>query len=76
MTENNYKCPVCHGDGIKRCDNPDHGLLTALTFRGTDQEPCPVCGHDKLHRIKNGNVWVKCQYCEGTGIINRGDYDL
>jgi len=64
---NTQVCPLCHGDGLERCDNPDHGLLEALT--GTKSSDigrigCPGCGHDPQHRTKD-----KCPACAGTGVV-------
>jgi len=65
---NTQVCPLCHGDGLERCDNPDHGLLEALT--GTKSSDigrigCPGCGHDPQHRTKD-----KCPACAGTGVLD------
>lgn len=69
------ECKWCGGDGIERCDNPDHGLLSAISFRGANESACPCCGHDDQYRMgrhkRNGNgllrwVWNKCPYCQPT----------
>ena len=62
-------CKTCGGDGIERCDNPDHGLLDALSFRGANESACPCCGHDEQYRMKHWDktekkfVWNKCPDC-------------
>ncbi len=33
------------------CNNPDHGLLDALSFRDEGRIGCPVCGHDESRRF-------------------------
>jgi len=33
------------------CNNPDHGLIGALSFRDEGRIGCPVCGHDENKRI-------------------------
>lgn len=45
-------CQACGGDGIETCDNPDHGLLDAMSFRGANESRCPCCGHDKQYKIR------------------------
>lgn len=64
-------CIHCWGDGIERCDNPDHGLLSALSFRGANESACPCCGQDEQWRMrkwKNGKYeWNECPECNGTG---------
>lgn len=59
-----WVCPDCHGDGIERCNNPDHGLIDALFFHDVGRLGCPVCGHDEEHRVQGS----KCPTCDGTGI--------
>ena len=58
-------CSTCEGDGIERCDNPDHGFIQALVFTDMGRIGCPCCGHDEKHRIMGS----KCPDCNGTGII-------
>jgi len=58
------ECPVCHGDGVARCDNPDHGFIS-LTGDEIGRLGCPVCGHDPEHRVKG----EKCEMCDGTGSL-------
>lgn len=65
-------CKSCGGDGIERCDNPDHGLLGAISFRGADESQCPCCGHDEKYRMKHWDadvkayVWNKCPDCSNN----------
>lgn len=62
-------CTSCGGDGIERCDNPDHGLLNSLSFRGANESACPCCIHDEQYRMRhwdkstNKYVWNKCPDC-------------
>lgn len=71
------KCSHCFGDGIERCDNQDHHLLDALSFRSADESRCPCCGHDEKFRMRTWNgkqnkyEWNKCPECEGSGKIHR-----
>ena len=58
-------CPTCEGDGIERCDNPDHGFIQAMSVNDMGRIGCPCCGHDEKHRIMGS----KCPDCNGTGII-------
>lgn len=58
-------CLTCEGDGIERCDNPDHGFIQEMTFNDMGRLGCPCCGHDEKHRITGS----KCPDCNGTGII-------
>ena len=64
ITEYGAECPVCHGGGVARCDNPDHEFI-ALTGGEIGRLGCPVCGHDSEHRVKG----EKCEMCDGTGSI-------
>lgn len=65
------KCIKCGGDGRETCDNPDHGFLSAMSFRGANESACPCCGHDENYKITkyvNGKrEYSKCYECEGTG---------
>jgi hypothetical protein len=69
------KCTSCFGDGIERCDNPDHGLLNALSFRGSNESACPCCGHDEHYRMRSWDhecgkyKWNKCPDCDGSGEV-------
>ena len=56
-------CPECNGDGIGRCDNPDHGFISAMPGE-IGRLGCPVCGHDPDH--KTGEV---CETCNGEGDV-------
>ena len=64
ITEYGAECPLCHGDGVARCDNPDH---ESISFTGGEigRLGCPVCGHDPEHRVKG----EKCEMCGGTGSL-------
>ncbi len=55
-------CPDCGGDGVSRCDNPDHGFIEAASGE-TSRFGCPVCGHDPEHRVEG----EQCAACQGTG---------
>lgn len=61
------ECEECGGDGIARCDNPDHGFIDAVGGE-TRRLGCPVCGYDDYNRIrfyKDGKYhWQKCQTCD------------
>lgn len=61
-------CPTCGGDGIERCDNPDHGFIDAVGGE-IGRLGCPCCGHDQYRRI-NGS---KCPDCHGTGKLKGQD---
>lgn len=69
-------CSSCGGDGIERCDNPDHGFIHALSFHDIGRSGCPCCGHDEKFRMKHWNheykfyEWNKCPECDGTGRSN------
>jgi len=67
-SEKTYTCPMCSGDGINRCTNPDHGFIQAMPG-DVGRLGCPCCGHDPLHRVKG----EKCEVCNGTGIANEKD---
>lgn len=66
--KNQVWCPVCGGDGMETCNNPDHGFLEGIVSQtGTHsagESACPVCGHSTDH--KTGK---KCPECNGTGIM-------
>ena len=55
-------CEICGGDGIARCNNPDHGLISEWPGE-IGRLGCPVCGHDPEHRVKG----EKCEHCGGSG---------
>lgn len=57
-------CPDCYGDGIERCNNPDHGFTNAVGGE-LGRLGCPVCGHDEQHRVFGS----KCPTCNGTGVV-------
>jgi len=44
------ECEFCGGDGIARCNNPDHGFMDGVGGE-LKRLGCPVCGHDEEHRI-------------------------
>ena len=54
-------CIDCGGDGMERCNNPDHGFIDAIGGE-IGRLGCPVCGHDPEH--KTGEL---CSTCNGTG---------
>ena len=59
MTANVYAvCPECGGDGKETCTNPDHGLISALSWHDIGRIGCPCCGHDPGHKVPNGG---KCE---------------
>lgn len=58
------KCEMCKGDGISRCDNPDHGFISAVG-REISRIGCPVCGHDEEYKVYG----EECDACNGTGFI-------
>lgn len=58
----NDTCETCEGDGIERCDNPDHGFIESIPGE-INRLGCPCCGHDPKYRMF-GN---KCPDCSGTG---------
>lgn len=64
QAEDKVKCPDCNGFGKEICDNPDHGLISALSFHDIGRIGCPGCGHDEHHRMK-----ANCEKCNGTGFI-------
>lgn len=67
-------CPECGGDGKETCNNPDHGLISAMSFHEIGRIGCPVCGHDPRHKVPGGG---KCDICKGTGKVTEkeeGDY--
>jgi hypothetical protein len=57
-------CDTCDGDGIERCDNPDHCFINNVGGE-IGRLGCPVCGHDEYHRIFGS----KCTDCNGTGFV-------
>lgn len=69
------ECEACSGDGIERCDNPDHGILNMIRFRGASETACPCCGHDEQYRMGSYKrvegmlklIWNNCPECSGTG---------
>jgi hypothetical protein len=65
------ECPTCKGDGIERCDNPDHGFIQAMSFTDMGRIGCPLCGHDLEHRI----MGCKCPDCNGSGVIQAPQSD-
>ena len=75
----NVICPDCLGDGKETCHNPDHELLSALSFRGANESRCPCCGHDKNYKMKkfiNGKwQYKKCCICNGTGKVTLQIYE-
>jgi hypothetical protein len=66
-------CPACGGDGIERCNNPDHGLINSLSFHDVGRIGCPCCGHDPYYRIgkhiDGRKVFNYCPECEGSGKV-------
>ncbi len=75
MSEELVECPLCGGDGKETCDNPDHGLIDALSFHDVGRIGCPVCGHDERHKVKNGG---SCELCGGAGKVTQAfcnDYE-
>jgi hypothetical protein len=66
-------CPVCNGDTIERCNNPDHGFISALSFHDIGRLGCPCCGHDQQHRMRKWNSatnsyeWLRCEFCDEDG---------
>jgi len=63
------KCDSCNGDGIERCDNPDHGIVHFAGSHAGHHRGCPCCGNDEKHRMrswKNGKwEWNVCPDCHG-----------
>lgn len=64
------KCFICGGDGKETCNNPDHGLISALSFRDEGRLGCPVCGHHPKYKVPNGG---DCEGCGGTGVLDYTD---
>jgi hypothetical protein len=62
------KCPICKGDGLERCDNPDHGFIGVHSFLDVGRIGCPVCGHDPNHIVPGGGV---CDACNGVGKVTK-----
>lgn len=66
-------CKTCGGDGIERCDNPDHGFIEIMSFDDIGRIGCPCCGYDGFFRMKtwkNGKYeWNDCLDCGGSGKI-------
>jgi len=66
-------CTSCFGDGIERCDNPDHGFIVSLSFGDVGRVGCPCCGHDEKQRMRHWDrankkyEWNKCPDCKGSG---------
>lgn len=58
-------CPLCWGDGEERCENPDHGFISACPG-DIGRIGCPGCGHDPYHRVPNGG---SCRLCGGSGLV-------
>ena len=58
-------CEACGGDGIERCNNPDHGFISTAPGE-IGRLGCPCCGSDILNRIKGS----KCPECNGTGEVS------
>ena len=56
-------CPDCGGDGKETCHNPDHGLISALSFRDEGRLGCPCCGHNERHKVPKGGP---CDTCSGS----------
>lgn len=53
MTANVYAvCPGCGGDGKETCTNPDHGLISALSWHDIGRIGCPCCGKS-YNGVKN-----------------------
>lgn len=73
-------CPACCGDGKETCNNPDHGLLNALSFKSANESRCPCCGHDPNYKIRfwKDDKWQQrnCEYCEGTGTMSEKDFNI
>jgi hypothetical protein len=67
MVDPQFTCPECGGDGKETCHNPDHGFINMLAFHDIGRLGCPVCGHDKAHKVKNGG---DCETCEGSGQVS------
>jgi len=63
-------CPDCMGDGMETCHNPDHGFISALSFREESRLGCPVCGHDPDHKAGGGHL---CPECGGLGMVHLED---
>lgn len=61
--KNMVGCPVCGGDGIETCSNPDHGFIAGM---GLYELRCPICGSDPYHKVPNGG---KCDFCNGSGEV-------
>lgn len=57
-------CQVCGGDGISRCDNPDHGFIESMQGE-IGRLGCPVCGFDSNYKV-HGET---CETCNGDGVI-------
>jgi hypothetical protein len=60
-------CPDCGGDGKETCHNPDHGFIEAMPGE-TGRLGCPVCGHDRDHKVNRGKN--KCELCKGEGHLS------
>lgn len=69
MSESKDKvvCPDCGGDGKETCHNPDHGLISALSFHDIGRIGCPCCGHDEKHKVRNGG---SCETCCGSKLVH------
>jgi len=65
MDEKMKPCPFCGGDGIERCDNPDHGFIAACIGLEIERLGCPGCGHDPDHKMGENSP---CPFCNGTGV--------
>lgn len=61
-------CESCGGDGIERCNNPDHSFIEGLGGE-LNRLGCPVCGHDEYYRVKGEwkGGWGKCEDCNLSG---------
>lgn len=74
------KCPSCGGDGKETCNNPDHGFLSAMSFRGANESRCPCCGWDPNHKVrkyKNGEwFYPHCEVCNGKGQMESKEAEL
>ena len=66
------ECKSCCGDGVERCDNPDHGFIGAMSFHDIGRIGCPCCGHNPDYKMKSWKdgkwEWNKCPECNGTGL--------
>ena len=73
-------CPICSGDKIERCDNPDHGFIAALSFHDIGRVGCPVCGTDPLHRVRHWRDgqwhWLRCEHCDNDGMVSDENHKL